>query len=781
MQTEELLQELPKGLLKWYAFEKGKNVLFVTGGTREFETLADMLRECHLLVDCISLNELEAERQKDTTVTDTYQYIVMVGVLEYCRRPEKVLRTLHHMLRPHGKLFLGVDNRLGIRYFCGDRDRFTECSFDSIENYVRINPKDREKLAGHAYAKAELIEFLQSAGFGTYQFYSVFPALGRPQALYKDGYVPQEALDIRITPQYYNPNTVLLQEEKLYSTLVQNGLLHTMANGYLIECMVQGILSDIDQVTVSMDRGRQDAFATILYGNGIVVKKGLYPEGREKLQCLMDNMADLNAHGISTVDCHLEKDTIVMPFIHGINVTEYFRNLLEYDQETFLEELDRFWEMIQKSSNQVPYEEVDWEHFDPMWQKQKADDPNRDKWRKIAFGTKEEQENLGIILKRGYIDLVSLNCFYVNGEFVFFDQEFYVEELPAKVILLRTINFIYEGNKQPKSCLPIQVLLERYHMNAYMDLWTGFAATFLEGLRNEIMLYGYHRQCRVKTHIINANRQKANYSVHEYDNLFRNIFKGTEGRRIYLFGAGRFAQSFLSQFGTDYEISGIFDNNQEQWGKNLKGIPILSPERIADLKKGAYKIIICIRNYLAVMKQLQGMGVEDYAVYDSSLEYPRKITVQIPQNDAPYMEPKKYHVGYISGVFDLFHIGHLNMFKRAKEQCDYLIVGVVNDESVIKNKKTMPYIPFEERLEIVRACKYVDEAVEIPTEDVSPDEAYRRYQFDVQFAGSDYADSPWWQGKKKEFQKMGSDIVFFPYTESTSSTKLKALIEKNLL
>ena len=143
--------------------------------------------------------------------------------------------------------------------------------------------------------------------------------------------------------------------------------------------------------------------------------------------------------------------------------------------------------------------------------------------------------------------------------------------------------------------------------------------------------------------------------------------------------------------------------------------------------------------------------------------------------------PKKYHTGYIAGVFDLFHVGHLNMFKRAKEQCDYLIVGVVTDESVIRDKKTSPYIPFEERIEMVRSCRYVDEAVEIPADFGDTDEAYRRYRFDVQFSGSDYENDPEWLAKKVFLQKQGSDLVFFPYTQSTSSTKLKEMITKKLL
>lgn len=775
VQREDLVRELPKGLLKWYDFRAGEKALFVTGGVEEFGVLADMLRECALELDTIPINELaEGERES------AYQYIVAAGVLEYSREPAEMLRLLHGMLKPAGRLLLGTDNRLGIRYFCGDRDRFTDRNFDGIENYARLTAADREQIIGRAYAKAEIVAFLHEAGFEQYRFYSVFPILERPQVIYEEGYLPRENPDIRIAPQYYEPSTVFLEEAKIYSTLMHNGMLHAMANGYLIECAKEGRLLDIRQVTVSMDRGRQDAFATILYGNDTVVKKALYREGRERVSCLANNMNDLREHGITTVDVRLEQDTLVMPCICGINATDYFRNLMKQDKELFLGELDRFWELIQKSSEHVPYEEVDWEHFDPMWEKQKADDPQKDKWKKIAFGTKEEQENLGVILKRGYLDLVSLNCFYVDGEFVFFDQEFYAEEIPAKAILMRTIGFLYAENRQMESCIPMRTLLKRYHMSAYEELWLDFARVFLENLRNETKLFGYHEQCRPRMQSINANRQRANYSVGEYEKLFRDIFRKTEGRRIYLFGSGNFAKMFLSQFGADYEIAGIFDNNQEHWGRELKGIPILSPKQMSDLPRGTYKIIICIKNYVAVMKQLQEMGIEDYAVYDSSLEYPRKKSPQASNNTLSVLEHKKYHVGYLSGVFDLFHIGHLNMFKRAKEQCDYLIVGVVNDESVIKNKKTTPYIPFAERLEIVRSCRYVDEAVEIPAEDASPDEAYRRYQFDVQFAGSDYADSPWWQAKQEAFRRMGSDIVFFPYTESTSSTKIKAMIEKGL-
>ena len=141
---------------------------------------------------------------------------------------------------------------------------------------------------------------------------------------------------------------------------------------------------------------------------------------------------------------------------------------------------------------------------------------------------------------------------------------------------------------------------------------------------------------------------------------------------------------------------------------------------------------------------------------------------------------KKYHIGYIAGVFDLYHIGHLNMFRRAKEQCDYLIVGVVSDEGVRKNKGVDPFIPFAERVELVRACRYVDEASEIPLTYAGTREAWELYHFDVQFSGSDYENDPYWLAEKDFLEKHGATMVFFPYTEQTSSTKIKAVINQQL-
>ena len=117
---------------------------------------------------------------------------------------------------------------------------------------------------------------------------------------------------------------------------------------------------------------------------------------------------------------------------------------------------------------------------------------------------------------------------------------------------------------------------------------------------------------------------------------------------------------------------------------------------------------------------------------------------------------------------------------EAKKQCDYLIVGVVSDKAVHQNKGEN-FVPFEERIELVRSCRYVDEAVEIPLHAGGTRDAWHLYHFDVQFSGSDYEHDESWLREKAFLEQHGATMVFFPYTQSTSSTKLKALIEKRLI
>lgn len=747
MITETLIKELNKGILFWYPFEINAKILLV-------EHEQTPLRELFPSADFCS----EEEVSKGELYKKQYDYIVAVQVLEYVKDLGLFFQECKSLLNQKGKLLFTMDNRMGIRYFCGDRDPFTNRNFDGVENYRRVSALDIGKQQGRVWDKATVESFLSSAGFEVWQSFSVFPNIETPQHLYAQDYLPKEDLSMRYFPMYNYPDSVFLEEAYLYDGLIKNNMFHQMANGYLFECVLDTELVDIDHVTLSMDRGKEAAMATMIDRNDKVYKKALYKEGKNNLEQLQNNHIELENRGVSVIKGKLYDDTYIMPYVEAELANVYLQNLLRRDKEVFIQQVDKLREIIICSS----------EHVVPHLSEHEE--------REVI---KDAPIQEGIWLKRAYFDLVPLNAFYMDGNYVFFDQEFYVENFPANAIIVRTLDIIYGGHTDLESILPIAYFWKRYEMENQVVYLRTLSFKFLEKLRHQDELRVYNKRHVINTEMIHSNRQRINYSSDEYQKLFINIFDGLDRYKVYVFGSGKFAQKFIELYGKQYPIEAILDNNSTKWGQEINGIKVCSPQILQNIDLQTCKVIICIKSFLGVMQQLRDSGVKNIGIYDTNTIYhQRERATNIRKDDS--CEKKKYHKGYIAGVFDLYHVGHLNMFKRAKEQCEYLIVGVVSDEAVRKNKKVEPFIPFEERVELIRACKYVDEVVAIPENYNGTFDAYRLYQFDVQFSGDDYKDDSVWLMAKEYLQNHGSDLVFFPYTDQTSSTKIKALINKQL-
>lgn len=135
----------------------------------------------------------------------------------------------------------------------------------------------------------------------------------------------------------------------------------------------------------------------------------------------------------------------------------------------------------------------------------------------------------------------------------------------------------------------------------------------------------------------------------------------------------------------------------------------------------------------------------------------------------------EYRVGYTTGVFDMFHIGHLNILKAASERCGRLIVGVSTDELAEAYKGKKPIIPFAERIEIVSSIKYVNEAV--PQLSLDKREAWEKLHYDVLFHGSDWKGSSMYDNVIDELKEVGVKVEFLPHTEGISSTMLLKKIQ----
>lgn len=131
-------------------------------------------------------------------------------------------------------------------------------------------------------------------------------------------------------------------------------------------------------------------------------------------------------------------------------------------------------------------------------------------------------------------------------------------------------------------------------------------------------------------------------------------------------------------------------------------------------------------------------------------------------------------IGYTTGVFDLFHIGHLNILRNAKLECDHLIVGITTDELSLKEKGRMPVIPFAERMTIVESIQYVDSVV--PQVNYDKIEAWNNLKFNIMFVGDDWKGTEKWNKLDEEFLELGVKISYLPYTQQTSSSKIRKIL-----
>ena len=470
-----------------------------------------------------------------------------------------------------------------------------------------------------------------------------------------------------------------------------------MANAYIIECSIDGQFDNTIHATISLDRGYDNALVTSICEHGgvrNVLKKAVYKEGIHKLKEMQDNLNDLHARGINVVDSSVENNTFIMPYVDAPVAMNELKAIAKKDRNAFFKAMDDMYELILDSS----------EHTGVLSEKDRNSADGRD---------------VGPVLEKGYIDMVPLNCFYdesakdSKSRFIYYDQEFYLENCPAKAVMYRSITIIYDGtDKEFERIVPRRELFDRYGLSECDDMWQRMSSRFTETLRNQKPLRPYYENKRIDGRILYTNREKINYSAKEYQKIFVDIFDGfDDSKKLILFGSGRFTERFLFQFAGDYNIYSIVDNNSAKWGTTMQGVPVNSPDILKDIPEKDRHIIICIKGYNGVVNQLKDMGITDYHIYDPGNDYPNKKKEHVAQILAAGQGnssvtgldksdiDKPYNVGYIAGVFDLFHIGHLNMFKRAKEQCRYLIVGVVSDEGVRLNKQAEPFVPFDERIE----------------------------------------------------------------------------------
>lgn len=245
-----------------------------------------------------------------------------------------------------------------------------------------------------------------------------------------------------------------------------------------------------------------------------------------------------------------------------------------------------------------------------------------------------------------------------------------------------------------------------------------------------------------------------------------NILNETIGRKIVLFGAGHLAVDYIRKYGGLFKPALIIDNDVKKQGKSMWDIPIEGVCALGSLVDEEMTVIICSKAYAEIEDQLCGLNMIHCYRYNPNVDY-----IGVFQNSEAVERLPIYEIGYVPGVYDLYHVGHLNLLKKSKARCKHLIVGVLTDELAFYFKHKYPYIPFAERVEIIKSVRYVDQVIQVDDSNTVKMDAWRQLHFDCHFSGDDHLQD--WDVPLKALRRKGSNMEFFSYTKTTSSTQIK--------
>jgi len=653
------LSELRKGLFNWYDFRENSRILEIGGGygalTGLFCEKADQVVVTERSLFRAQIIEKRYESVKNLSIyagdimdmqfEEGFDYIILTGILERTGKGTfdktvyaEYLKSLNKFLRAGGILLSAVDNRYGLRYFAGMKNIHTGKVFDSIRKYPEGNR------GAHSFTRKEVEQIWEMAGYQNKKIYYPLPDYRLPQLIYTDRYLPEKNLRERLIPYYPDHISILYNENMLYDDLIENAVFPFFANSFLIEASYDGELGKAVYAAVSTDRGKERSFATVIYEDDSVAKISLYEDGKENAIKLYENIQDIAAHGLKTVPQSVDGMKIIMPRIYAPMLSNYIKDRIVQNPEEVKGLVERLWQNILRSSEEIDASE------------------------NILMTQDTKNLPWGPVLKKVYMELIPLNCFYLNKEFVYFDQEFVREKYPAKYALFRAIHYIYCFTERANQYIPLEYFQNQYEMK---ELWSIF--------------------------------QKE-------ENRFLDAVRKREAHKAFY-----------------------------KWAYPDK---IRMQKNVDRLNSAAPQVKV----------------------------YQLETTKPISAEDISSGK-KAYKIGYVPGVFDLFHVGHLNLIRRSKQRCEYLIVGILTDELVEHFKHKRPYIPYEQRAAIVAAIREVDEVVAVDFHNTKKIDAWNLYHFDCHFSGNDHG--PDWKKDLEQLRSVGSNMEFFEYTQGVSSTQIK--------
>ena len=435
IRKNEIPEELRQTLLCWYPFQTDAEVLLISPDPTPLEHMF------HGAVRGVSV-ALPDEFLKEEYRQKQFFYVIVLDCLEKISDQDSFLNKVRRLLSPDGIFLLGFRNRFGLKYLSGSLDEWVETPFAGLRNSIPDT---------HLFTGNEMCGMLKKNGFPAIRMYYPMPDEKFVQAVYSDEYLPEGPITDRIIPFDPFNSPFIAAEGDLYNDIVREKMLPQLADYYLAECRAQeeeGPDPHVIFAALSADRGKEHGFATLLFSDGTAEKKALCKEGIPALQTAYENLEEIRQRGVCTVEQKWQNDTIQMPLIREKTMMTWLKEQIRSDPEAFLQTFWEFYEDVLHSSEES------------------AELPGdmAEKWGAPA-------EVLRPVLKKAYIDMIPLNSFRAGKMIRYYDQEFAVQNCPARYVLFRALFYTWLHIPEAEEVLPLEEVKTRFGL---ADLWNGF-------------------------------------------------------------------------------------------------------------------------------------------------------------------------------------------------------------------------------------------------------------------------------------------------------------------
>lgn len=473
-------------VLNWYPFKGESSILEIGGNAGKFTellskkatrvvTIENNLENAKNIAkehENIENVEIIVGNLKDIKLEEKFDYILLIGTLPYVATKEQntskeILRRLGNLLKEDGKILLCVDNRFGIKYFVGNPENYLNKKFVGLLNYNN----EEEKI--ETYTKQKLINLLEETGYKYKNFYYPLPDYRVPNVIFSDKSLPKYNTIDKYTPYPVENADILVNEIDLFREILKadENMFTFFANAYFVEASKKVFNAKYEYISFNNMRKSKYRLITKITPE-YVEKEVVSDEAIKHYEQIKENISLLNKENINMLDS-VQNEKIVSTYINQENMLSNVltKKLEEGNKDEVYFIIDKFYDKIKKSSEVLKNSE------------KTIFDEND------IIITKEEKDKLHF-LENGFWDMTFKNCFYIENELYFFDQEWKEKNIPAEYVLYRS--FVYTISL--RRFVNIEELIRKYELEEFLEIFKLLDVKLQEKIRDEEVWEFYNQK-----------------------------------------------------------------------------------------------------------------------------------------------------------------------------------------------------------------------------------------------------------------------------------------------